>query len=58
MEFIDVTARKKQGMSQRELARMTGKSQSWIRDLENGRLSAKFSDQTLLRKVLGLNKNH
>ncbi|CAD5959016.1 Ferredoxin-2 [Planktothrix tepida] len=53
-----VTARKQQGMSQRELARITGKSQSWIRDLENGRLSAKFSDQTLLRKVLGLNKNH
>lgn len=47
-------ARKHQGISQRTLAKMTGKSQSWIRDLENGRLSAKPDDQVLLRKVLGL----
>ncbi|HBB30356.1 MAG TPA: transcriptional regulator [Cyanobacteria bacterium UBA8803] len=47
-------ARKRRGMSQRLLAQMTGKSQSWIRDLENGRLSPKPEDQALLRKVLGL----
>jgi DNA-binding transcriptional regulator YiaG len=49
-----LAARKRQGMSQRDLAKMTGKSQSWIRDLEKGRLSAKLEDQALLRKVLGL----
>ncbi len=49
-----VTARKNQGISQRDLAEMTGKSQSWIRDLEKGRLSAKLADQALLRKALGL----
>ena len=47
-------ARKNQGISQRDLAKLTGKSQSWVRDLEKGRLSAKFEDQILLRKVLGL----
>ncbi|MFB2973069.1 helix-turn-helix domain-containing protein [Aerosakkonema sp. BLCC-F183] len=50
-----IMARKNQGISQRALAQMTGKSQSWIRDLEKGRLSAKLEDQTLLRKALGLN---
>lgn len=49
-----LAARKQRGMSQRDLAKMTGKSQSWIRDLEKGRLSAKLEDQALLRKVLGL----
>lgn len=48
------TARKNLGISQRDLAQMTGKSQSWIRDLEKGRLFAKLEDQTILRKVLGL----
>jgi DNA-binding transcriptional regulator YiaG len=47
-------ARKKQGYSQRKLADLIGKSQSWIRDLENGRLSAKLEDEELLRKVLNL----
>jgi len=45
-------ARKSLNLSQRELAKLTGKSQSWIRDIENGRLKAKLEDQTLLRKVL------
>lgn len=49
-----LSARKRRGMSQRVLAQLTGKSQSWIRDLENGRLSAKPEDQLLLRKALGL----
>jgi len=49
-----LNARKQHGMSQRDLAKMTGKSQSWIRDLEKGRLSAKLEDQVVLRKVLGL----
>ena len=47
-------ARKTQGWSQRELAQRTGKSQSWIRDIENGRFRTKNEDQTLLRNVLGL----
>ena len=46
-------ARKHRGISQRVLAQMTGKSQSWIRDLEKGRLSAKPEDEAVLRKVLG-----
>jgi DNA-binding transcriptional regulator YiaG/NAD-dependent dihydropyrimidine dehydrogenase PreA subunit len=45
-------ARKTLNLSQRELAKLTGKSQSWIRDIENGRLKAKLEDQALLRKVL------
>ncbi len=45
-------ARKRQGISQRLLAEMAGKSQSWIRDLEKGRFSAKPKDQAVLRKVL------
>jgi DNA-binding transcriptional regulator YiaG/NAD-dependent dihydropyrimidine dehydrogenase PreA subunit len=47
-------ARKNLHLSQRELAKLAGKSQSWIRDLENGRLKAKLEDQALLRKVLGI----
>jgi DNA-binding transcriptional regulator YiaG/Pyruvate/2-oxoacid:ferredoxin oxidoreductase delta subunit len=47
-------ARKNLNLSQRELAKLTGKSQSWIRDLENGRLKAKLEDQAILRKVLGI----
>jgi DNA-binding transcriptional regulator YiaG len=45
-------ARKNLHLSQRELAKLTGKSQSWIRDIENGRLRVKLEDQALLRKVL------
>lgn len=48
------TARKHRGISQRDLAKKLGKSQSWIRDLENGRFCAKLEDQLLLRKLLGL----
>lgn len=53
-EYI-LEARKKLGLSQRELAQLTGKSQSWIRDVENGRFQAKLADQILLRKALGVN---
>jgi DNA-binding transcriptional regulator YiaG len=49
-----VTARQEKGWSQRELAAQTGKSQSWIRDIENGRFQAKSTDQDLLRKILEL----
>jgi DNA-binding transcriptional regulator YiaG len=47
-------ARQNLKLSQRELAKLTGKSQSWIRDVENGRLKAKLEDQLLLRKVLNI----
>ncbi|MFH7029141.1 MAG: helix-turn-helix domain-containing protein [Heteroscytonema crispum UTEX LB 1556] len=47
-------ARKNLNLSQRELAKLTGKSQSWIRDVENGRLKAKSEDQAVLRKILGM----
>jgi DNA-binding transcriptional regulator YiaG/NAD-dependent dihydropyrimidine dehydrogenase PreA subunit len=47
-------ARKRLNLSQRELAKLAGKSQSWIRDIENGRLKVKSEDQGVLRKVLGI----
>jgi ribosome-binding protein aMBF1 (putative translation factor) len=43
-------------LSQRTLAEKTGKSQSWIRDIEKGRFQPKEEDQRLLRKVLELDK--
>jgi DNA-binding transcriptional regulator YiaG len=46
--------RKSLSLSQRNLAQMTGKSQSWIRDIENGRFRVNLEDQVLLRKVLGM----
>ncbi|GBF82559.1 XRE family transcriptional regulator [Aphanothece sacrum FPU1] len=49
-----LAARQSQGMSQRALAEKLGKSQSWIRDLENGRFSAKPEDRAVLQTVLGL----
>lgn len=49
-----VNARKSAGLSQRQLAERAGKSQSWIRDIENGRFQIKAQDQMLLKKVLGL----
>ncbi|MBZ8181708.1 helix-turn-helix domain-containing protein [Oscillatoria salina] len=49
-----LSARKSRGISQRKLAQLTGKSQSWIRDLENGRLEAKPEDQLRLRQLLDL----
>ena len=47
-------ARKRKGLSQRALAKEIGKSQSWIRDLENGRFSAKPEDREILKTVLEL----
>ncbi|ACK66273.1 transcriptional regulator, XRE family [Rippkaea orientalis PCC 8801] len=49
-----LAARQRQGMSQRALAEKLGKSQSWIRDLERGRFSAKPEDRAILQTVLGL----
>jgi DNA-binding transcriptional regulator YiaG len=49
-----VAARQKLGISQRQLAELTGKSQSWIRDIEKGRFSPKLADKLLLQRVLGL----
>lgn len=53
-EYI-LEARKRLGLSQRDLAQLTSKSQSWTRDIENGRFQAKLEDQILLRKALGMN---
>jgi DNA-binding transcriptional regulator YiaG/NAD-dependent dihydropyrimidine dehydrogenase PreA subunit len=50
-----ITARKKLQISQRDLATHVGKSQSWVRDIESGRLQVGFKDQQLLLKVLGVN---
>ena len=47
-------ARKKKGLSQRALAKQVGKSQSWIRDLEKGRCSAKAEDRENLQSILEL----
>lgn len=44
-------------LSQRSLAQMTGKSQSWIRDIGNGRFPANAEDQVILRKVLQAQPN-
>ncbi|MDX2098255.1 MAG: transcriptional regulator, partial [Leptolyngbyaceae cyanobacterium bins.59] len=49
-----VAARKDLQLSQRSLATQIGKSQSWIRDVESGRLRVNVKDQALLRKVLGI----
>ncbi|MFP5272172.1 helix-turn-helix domain-containing protein [Coleofasciculus sp.] len=49
-----IAARKHNQLSQRDLAQLTGKSQSWIRDIEKGRFQIKLEDQRLLQKVLGL----
>jgi DNA-binding transcriptional regulator YiaG len=46
--------RKKMNLSQRELAKLMEKSQSWIRDVEKGRLKAKLDDQMLLRQLLDI----
>ena len=45
-------ARKNLGISQRKLAQKLGKSQSWIRDIENCRFAAKPGDRLKLRKIL------
>ncbi|NJR51156.1 MAG: helix-turn-helix domain-containing protein [Leptolyngbyaceae cyanobacterium CSU_1_3] len=49
-----IAARKSLQLSQRDLANHVGKSQSWVRDIENGRLQVGFKDQQLLSKVLGV----
>ncbi|MBO9997991.1 MAG: helix-turn-helix domain-containing protein [Cyanobacteria bacterium SID2] len=45
-------ARRLQGFSQRQLAAKVGKSQSWVRDIENGRLRIKPEDRQLLCEIL------
>jgi DNA-binding transcriptional regulator YiaG len=47
-------ARQELNLSQRALAERLGKSQSWIRDVENGRFSIGACDRALLQDVLGL----
>lgn len=49
-----IDARKNLQLSQRALAHHLGKSQSWVRDIENGRLQVGLKDQQLLVKVLGV----
>jgi DNA-binding transcriptional regulator YiaG/Pyruvate/2-oxoacid:ferredoxin oxidoreductase delta subunit len=49
-----IAARKSLRLSQRDLANHVGKSQSWVRDIESGRLQVGFKDQQLLLKVLGI----
>ena len=46
------SARKNLGISQRKLAQLLGKSQSWIRDIENSRFSVKPGDRLKLQKIL------
>ncbi len=45
-------SRKSLGISQRKLAQLLGKSQSWIRDVEKGRFSVKLGDSLKLMEVL------
>lgn len=45
-------ARKHRQLSQRVLAAKLGKSQSWIRDIENGRLQLNAKDQAVLSAIL------
>ncbi len=49
-----LAARKSRQISQRTLANELGKSQSWVRDIESGRLQATEKDRMLLSKVLGI----
>jgi DNA-binding transcriptional regulator YiaG/Pyruvate/2-oxoacid:ferredoxin oxidoreductase delta subunit len=49
-----VAARKNLRISQRDLASHVGKSQSWVRDIESGRLRVGLKDQQLLLKVLSV----
>ncbi|MGC9502550.1 helix-turn-helix domain-containing protein [Baaleninema sp.] len=44
--------RRLKGWSQRELARQIGKSQSWVRDVEKGRLRVKPEDGRRLQELL------
>lgn len=45
-------ARKSLKLSQRELAKQIGKSQSWVRDIENGRYTLNAKDREVLSKAL------
>jgi len=47
-----VGARKRLRLSQRVLAEKIGKSQSWIRDVENGRFQPNLQDQAVLCEIL------
>ncbi|MCU0533823.1 MAG: helix-turn-helix domain-containing protein [Hydrococcus sp. Prado102] len=49
-----IAARTSKGWSQRRLARMMDKSQSWVRDIENNRFEIKPADRERLRNILGL----
>jgi DNA-binding transcriptional regulator YiaG len=48
------TTRKNRQFSQRTLAEKLGKSQSWVRDIESGRLRVNEKDRLLLSQVLGI----
>ncbi|MEO1095236.1 MAG: helix-turn-helix domain-containing protein [Cyanobacteria bacterium J06638_28] len=48
------TARQRQNFSQRALAEQLGKSQSWVRDIENGRFGVIPEDQARLRQALNI----
>jgi DNA-binding transcriptional regulator YiaG len=50
------TARKDLQLSQRTLANQLGKSQSWVRDIENGRLQVNDKDRIRLAEVLGISE--
>ncbi|AFY75545.1 MAG: helix-turn-helix domain-containing protein [Hydrococcus sp. C42_A2020_068] len=49
-----IAARNNKGWSQRRLAKMMGKSQSWVRDIEHKRFEIKPADRERLREILGL----
>jgi DNA-binding transcriptional regulator YiaG/Pyruvate/2-oxoacid:ferredoxin oxidoreductase delta subunit len=49
-----IAARKQLQLSQRDVASHMGKSQSWVRDIESGRLQAGVKEQQLLFKVLNV----
>jgi ribosome-binding protein aMBF1 (putative translation factor) len=44
-------------LSQRELASLMEKSQSWVRDVESGRLKIQPADRKRLQKILRLIDN-
>ncbi|MEO0405949.1 MAG: helix-turn-helix domain-containing protein [Cyanobacteria bacterium P01_A01_bin.135] len=48
------SARQQHNLTQRALADLVGKSQSWIRDVEKGRFSVNSGDQALLKEALNL----
>jgi DNA-binding transcriptional regulator YiaG len=49
-----IAARSSKGWSQRRLASMMDKSQSWVRDIENSRFEIKPADRERLINILGL----